>query len=325
MIDRGQVSPVNGSPRVNNHTVLEQVDERYQVALLEYLAARDEVALLGGYDLGRTALADGRGVLEMVTIHSRALATALNRPLNDGEKARLLDAQTAFFVEVLSPFEMTHRAFRDANTMLRRLNDMLEGQAKRIAYALHSEAGQLLASVHMALAAAGREVPPENVPHLGQVRALLIEIEDRLRNLSHELRPPVLEDLGLAAALELLAEGVSRRFGLPVSVSVSLKGDLPASIENTVYQITQEALANAAKHAEASRVEVDVRQIDGRIVCSVRDDGVGFDNTAGFRKRRPGLGLTEIRERVAALGGVVRLTLNGDRGTDLTIEIPMEV
>jgi signal transduction histidine kinase len=220
---------------------------------------------------------------------------------------------------------MTHRAFRDANTMLRRLNDMLEGQAKRIAYALHSEAGQLLASVHLAIADAGRDLPPANAAHLGKVRTLLIEIEERLRNLSHELRPPVLEDLGLAAALELLADSVAKRFGLPVSVSVSLKGDLPAPIENTVYRITQEALTNTAKHAEASRAEVEVRQIDRKIVFSVRDDGIGFDSTGAFRKRRPGLGLTEIRERVAALGGVVRLGLNDERGTDLTIEIPMDV
>jgi signal transduction histidine kinase len=301
------------------------VDERYRAALLQYLASPQETALVGGYEFGRRALGEGLGVLEMATIHAQAMAALLNHALTEDERSRLLGAQTTFFVEALSPFEMTHRAFRDANTMLRRLNDMLEGQAKRIAYALHSEAGQLLASLHLAIADAGRDLPPENATHLGKVRTLLIEIEERLRNLSHELRPPVLEDLGLGAALELLADSVGKRFGLPVSVSVSLKGDLPASIENTVYRITQEALTNTAKHAEATRAEVDVRQIDRKIVFSVRDDGIGFDGTGAFRKQRPGLGLTEIRERVAALGGVVRLGLNNERGTDLTIEIPMDV
>jgi signal transduction histidine kinase len=309
-----------------NHvpTVREQVDERYEAALLEYVDGSEEVALLGGYDLGRRALADGVGVLDMATIHSRVVASMLDRPLTEAERARILYAQTTFFVEALSPFEMAHRAFRDANKVLRGLNDMLEGQAKRIAYALHNEAGQLLASVHFALAEAGRGLPPENAAHLGKVRDLLIEIENRLRNVSHELRPPVLEDLGLCSALELLAESISRRWGLPVSVTASLNGDVPAAIENTVYRIAQEALTNAAKHAAASGAEVELRQIGGRIVCSIRDDGVGFDGTAAFRKQRPGLGLTEIRERVAALGGVVRLRLNGDHGTDLTIEIPLE-
>jgi signal transduction histidine kinase len=291
---------------------------------MEYLAAPEEVALLVGYDLGRSALSEGLGVLEMATIHSSAVTAALNRPLDNETRSRLLDAQNAFFIEVLSPFEMGHRAFGDANTVLKRMNDMLEGQAKRIAYALHSEAGQLLASLHIELAEAARELPPEKTTHLTKVRETLLEIENRLRNLSHELRPPVLDDVGLSAALALLAEGVSSRWGLPVIVSVGLKGDLPAAIENTVYRIAQEALTNAAKHAEANRAEVRVRQVDRKVVCSIRDDGIGFDDTAGFRKQRPGIGLTEIRERVGALGGVVRLGLNGDRGTNLTIEIPLD-
>jgi signal transduction histidine kinase len=326
MTDRPLVSVANRERRpVNNLTAREQFSERYHAALLEYLEAADEGGLLGGYELGRRALGDGLGVLDMATIHSDAVATLSIAPRGGEERAPMIDAETAFFVEALSPFEMAHRAFRDANAMLRGLNGMLERQAKQIAYALHNEAGQLLASVHFALGEAGRELPPEKVPHLAKVRELLIEIEDRLRNLSHELRPPVLDDLGLPAALDLLADGVSKRWGLPVAVSASLNGDVPASIENTVYRITQEALTNAAKHAGASCAEVDLRQVNHKIVCSIRDDGVGFDGTAGFRKRRPGLGLTEIRERVAALGGIVRLGLNNERGTDLTIEIPLEM
>jgi signal transduction histidine kinase len=311
-------------PRVNE--LITEVDERYECALAEYLAAPGEGALHDAYEIGRKFLTDGLGVLDVVILHSRALSSVLSRPQTQGDRERSMKAQTIFFAEVLSPFEMGHRAFRDANAMLRRLNGMLEAQAKRIAYSLHSEAGQLLASVHLALAEAGRGLPQDNLAHLTKVRGLLVEIEERLRNLSHQLRPPVLEDLGFKAALELLAEGVSKRWGLPVTVAVSLKGDLPAPIENTLYQITQEALANAARHAEASHVEVDVCQVERRIVCAVRDDGVGFDNTAGFRKRRPGLGLTEIKERVAVLGGSLRLArMNDDRGTELRFEIPLEV
>src|SRR5437870_6340028 len=203
------------------------VGERYQNALMKYLSAPEEIALLGGYDLGRRAMTDGLGVLEMIEIHASAVAAALNRPLKTEQRQRLLNAQTEFFIEVLSPFEMGHRAFRDANAILRRMNDMLEGQAKRIAYALHSEAGQLLASLHMELAETARDLPPEKTTHLTKIRETLLEIEDRLRNLSHELRPPVLDDLGLAAGLALMAQGVSSRWGLPVIVTVDLKGDLP--------------------------------------------------------------------------------------------------
>lgn len=301
------------------------IEERYHSALLKFLANPDEVALLDGYDLGRNALSEGRGVLDVASIHASALADVLNRPLNAAERQRVLHAQTEFFMEALSPFEMGHRAFRDANETLRRMNDMLEAQAKQIAFALHSEAGQLLASLHFELAEASREVPVEKTEHLLRIRETLLQIEERLRNLSHELRPPVLDDLGLAAALSLMAQGVTSRWALPVIISVDVSGDMPGVIENTVYRIVQEALTNVAKHADATRADVRVRQVERKIMCSVADNGTGFDDTSGFRKQRPGLGLTEMKERVQALGGMLSLRRNGERGTELRFEIPLDI
>ena len=298
------------------------IRERYQSALVNYLSSPEEVALLAAYNLGRNALTEGVGVLEIASIHAAAVTFSM-RARTIEERRRILDAQIAFFLEALSPFEMGARAFRDANTMLRRMNDLLESQARRIAYALHGEAGQLLASLHFELAEAGRDLPPEKTAHLTNIRETLQQIEERLRNLSHELRPPVLDDLGLAAALSLVAQSVTSRWGLPVIVTVDVSGDLPGVIENTVYRIVQEALTNAAKHADAGRANVKVRQIERRIICSVCDDGIGMDDTAGLRKQRPGLGLTEIRERVGALGGVVRIT-SSETGTELQFEIPLD-
>ena len=301
------------------------IEERYHSALLKYLATPDEVALLDGYDLGRTALSEGRGVLDVASIHAAALAVALNGPANAAERKRVLQAQMEFFMEALSPFEMGHRAFRDANETLRRMNDMLESQAKQIAFALHSEAGQLLASLHFELAEASRDVPVEKTEHLLKIRETLLQIEERLRNLSHELRPPVLDDLGLAAALSLMAQGVTSRWALPVIISVDVSGDMPGVIENTVYRIVQEALTNSAKHADATRADVRVRQVERKIMCYVADNGTGFDEPGGFRKQRPGLGLTEMKERVQALGGMLSLKRNGERGTELRFEIPLDI
>jgi signal transduction histidine kinase len=298
--------------------------KKYTAALRSYLMEPGEAALLGAYELGRAALADGLGVLDIATIHSGALASVLNRPLTAKERSRFLESQNNFFVEVLSPFEMAHRAFGEANNVLRRLNDMLEGQARRIAYSLHDEASQLLASVHLGLAEATRKLPVEQAKQLATVQGMLTEIEVRLRSLSHELRPPALEDHGLRPALELLADGVSKRWGLPVTVTSSLKTDVPSTIETTVYRITQEALANVAKHAGASRAEVDLRQDRQMLICSVRDDGVGMAAKGDSSNVPSGLGLIEIKERVAALGGVLRVGTNKNRGTDLTVEIPLE-
>src|SRR5205823_2679488 len=143
-------------PWWSSHDILEAtVSDRprelahdYAVALQHYLSVPEEAALARAHELGRKALTDGLGVLDMATVHSRALAAALKRPLGDGERAQMLNALEKFFIEALSPFEMAHRGFWEANVVLHRLNDVLEGQAKRIASQLHDDAAQLLASVH---------------------------------------------------------------------------------------------------------------------------------------------------------------------------------
>jgi signal transduction histidine kinase len=302
-----------------------ELADSYALALQHYLSKPEEAALARAHELGRQALTDGLGVLEMATVHSWALSAALERPLAEGERAQLLEALEKFFVEALSPFEMAHRGFWEANAVLHRLNDVLEGQAKRIASVLHDDAAQLLASVHFALADAASRLPSDSAKEIQAARGLLDQIEQRLRNLSHELRPPILDDLGLVPALEFLADLVSKRWGFPVTVQASVDRELPGTVETTLYRITQEALTNVAKHAKATHAEVCVQQAAHEIACSIRDDGIGFDPTAlapGNGSR--GLGLVEIQERVAGLGGILRLGSNQPRGTDLTVAIPLE-
>jgi signal transduction histidine kinase len=179
--------------------------------------------------------------------------------------------------------------------------------------------------VHFTLADLARRLPEDGASQINAARGLLNEIEKSLRNLAHELRPPILDDLGLVPALEFLADTVAKRYGLPVGVKASLEHGLPATVEAILYRITQEALTNVARHAQATRATVDVQQAAHSVTCSIRDDGIGVDAAAvapGQGGR--GLGLVEIHERVAALGGIVRLGANTPRGTDLTVEIPLE-
>jgi signal transduction histidine kinase len=297
----------------------------YALGLEHYLSRPEEPALTRAHELGRRALTDGLGVLEMATIHAQAMSAALKAPSAGKKRARLLANLEEFFIEALTPFEMAHRGFWETSVVLHRLNDVLEGQAKRISAALHDEAAQLLASVHLALADVASRLAPDRAQELQSARKLLDQIEQRLRNLAHELRPPILDDLGLVPALEFLADGVSKRRGFPVTVQASISGDLPATVETTLYRITQEALTNIAKHAKATEARVSVQQDERQIVCSIRDDGVGLDATAlTAGKSSQGLGLREIQERTAALGGRVRLGPNEARGTELTVEIPLE-
>jgi len=297
----------------------------YTVALQHYLSEPEEPALARAHELGRKALTDGLGVLDMATLHSGALSATLKQPLEDGERAEVLEALEKFFLETLSPFEMAHRGFWEANVVLHRLNDVLEAQAKRIAAQLHDESAQLLATVHFALAEVASQLPAERAIGIQEARGLLDQIEQRLRTLAHELRPPILDDLGLTPALEFLADTVSKRWELAVTVHVSLYHDLPATVEAILYRIAREALTNVAKHAKATQAQVTIKQGAHCVTCSIRDDGVGMDASVlapGSGGR--GLGLVEIEERVAALGGVFRLGANTPRGTDLTVEIPLE-
>src|SRR6266513_2390522 len=217
----------------------------YALGLQHYLAEPEEPALARAHELGRKALTDGLGVLEMATIQSQAMSSVLK-------------ALEKFFVEALTPFEMTHRGFWEANAVLHRLNDVLEGQAKRIASALHDEAAQLLASVHLALADVASRLPPDRANELQAARGLLDQIEQRLRNLAHELRPPILDDLGLVPALKFLGDSMSKRWGFRVMVQASIEQNLSATVETTLYRITREALTNIAKHAKATLARVSL-------------------------------------------------------------------
>ena len=292
----------------------------YVAAFRTYVSDPGEFALVRAYELGRAALIQGLGVLEMATLHSVALTSALDDSPQAADCRALLESSEKFLVEALSPFEMAHRGFREANTVLRRLNDMLEAQSKRIAYALHDEAAQLLVPLHLGLADASQKVAPEVANDLQALRGLLDEIEARLRNLSHELRPPILDDFGLVPALEFLCTSVSKRWGCPVKLHAAVDGPLAATVETTLYRITQEALTNVAKHARASQAHVSLLRRADAVICSVCDDGVGI----GAVEERPGLGLSEIRERVLALGGTLRLGPGESRGTNLTVTIPLE-
>ncbi len=130
---------------------MNKLEDQYAAALLDSIRGIGESALQQAYELGRRALTEGLGVLDMAAMYHKALAAVLSLASTQEERTLMLRAAVSFFVESLSPFEMTHRGFRETNTALRRLNQTLEEESKRIAHALHDEAGQLLASVHLAL------------------------------------------------------------------------------------------------------------------------------------------------------------------------------
>jgi PAS domain S-box-containing protein len=216
-------------------------------------------------------------------------------------------------------------AHRDALRVLSaRYLHAREEEAKRIAHQLHDEAGQVTASIHLALAEIARDLPARGRQRLRQVEESLDDIENRLRGLSHELRPMILDDFGLTPALEFLAEGFSSRTGIAIRVEGSTKGRLDPLVETTIYRVVQEALANIARHAHARRASILVGRDGPVLSCVVRDDGVGFDaaHPRDVRGGR-GLGLLGVRERLDAVGGRIRIRSAHGAGTHLFVSVPL--
>src|SRR5690349_10752152 len=133
---------------------------RYQQGLQAYLASPGESLLLSAYELGREALSQGLGVIDMVSIHHGALAAmwADGSGKSVGLQERL-GAAAIFFIESLTPFEMVHRGHEESNAALRKVNESLEDETKRIAQLLHDEAGQLLATAYLELSATEKALP----------------------------------------------------------------------------------------------------------------------------------------------------------------------
>src|SRR5467141_5377865 len=199
---------------------------------------------------------------------------------------------------------MAQRGFQDAVKALRQLNETLEEEIKRIAYAVHDEAGQLLVAVHLALAEVAPELPERQQAQVARIKELLNQVEKHLRRYSHELRPTILDDLGWIPAIRFLADGISKRANLPIHIEATVSGRLPSAVETALYRTVQEGLTNAVKHAKASGVWIRAWKERLALCCSIRDDGAGFDSQhVQTEPNRKGIGLIAMQERMSAIGG----------------------
>lgn len=208
-----------------------------------------------------------------------------------------------------------------ARSLTARCLEAREEEARRIAHALHDEAGQVTASAAFVLHELEPDLPVRLRARVRQAISLVRDVEERLRRISHELRPTLLDDLGFAPALGFLADSFSARTGIVVDVRDEI-GDrrLHAVGEAALYRVAQEALANVARHAGARRVFMELRHRKGAFRYAVRDDGVGFNPAHACRKG--GLGLIGMRERLEALGGSLAVRSARGQGTELVAMLP---
>lgn len=199
-----------------------------------------------------------------------------------------------------------------------------EDERTRLARELHDELGQALTALKLDMKWVERHLPADDAPRerLHEMSAFTDRLIDNMRRIASDLRPGVLDVLGLAAAIEWQAQEFQRRTATTCIVHADI-GDtkLEQDLSTQVFRIFQEALTNVARHAEASLVDVDLRCREGRLVLAVRDDGRGIppDTLA----RRTSLGLLGITERAHRLGGALELTSPSAGGTKLVLDVPL--
>ena len=197
-------------------------------------------------------------------------------------------------------------------------------ERNRLARDLHDSATQSLYGVTMFAEAAARLLTSGKIElaadHMRQVRETAQEALQEMRLLIFELRPPILEKAGLAAALQTRLETVEERSGLKTEFDVERIGDLSTEIEEGLYRIAQEALNNVLKHARAHKVTVHLCRDQQNVTLEIIDDGIGFDPT--LMRGKGGLGLRGIDERAALLGGRLKVNSKPGHGTTLRVEVP---
>ncbi len=225
--------------------------------------------------------------------------------------------------------KQAEEALRVSREQLRRLAARLhavrEEERVHIARELHDQLGQALTGLHMDLTRLANKLPetqPAMRERIDLMVALLDSTVDITRGISARLRPPVLDDMGLEAAVEWQADDFSQRTGIACDVVADLGGaSLEAGRTTAVFRIMQEALTNVARHAEASHVSVLLEREAGEAVLHVEDDGKGISDTV--LDAVSSLGLVGMRERAGALGGRVIIEPRAEGGTTVELRMPV--
>lgn len=232
----------------------------------------------------------------------------------EGDRVAEIDRLARSFDRLLQRVDEERR--RSGKLVLR----AQEEERRRVARDLHDEVNQALTAVLLRLETLAQDLPPGERDRVAELKQLTGRAMDELLRLARQLRPAALDDHGLAPAIEAQVRSFGERTGVEASLDIDGDpGELDEETQTVLYRIVQEALANAARHARAGRVEVRLASSDGRAELRVRDDGHGFDPLAS---PNGGLGLNGMAERARLVGGVLDLRSGRGAGTELTLRVP---
>jgi signal transduction histidine kinase len=334
---------------------LPRLARRYAATLRKYLANEQEAVLEQAYELGRAAIAGKFGVLDMARVHLEAREKILRLDIGGKNCKRISKHAGTFFLQTLSPFEATHRGFGETNLQLQKRNRALEVEVterkrmeenlrclsnqllhaqeeerKRISRELHDEVGQALTAINMILAALKQNGARNSKiagKKLADAQHLLQNTMQTVHDFARELRPAMLDELGLLPALRTYLQGFARRTGLRVQfrgngIVEALSGDQ----KTVLFRVAQESLTNVAKHAHASRVEVSLRKRGDGVCLEVTDNGKSFRGDAmNGVKKNTRLGLLGMQERAKLANGKFTIRTQLGQGTTVSVMIPFRL
>ncbi len=244
-----------------------------------------------------------------------------------------LGDQTAIAVENARLYQSSVEHLKALEALSAQLMAVREEERRKIARELHDGIGQTLTGIRLNLELLCREVPmaaTAGLERVENIRTMIDETIAEVRQMAFELRPSVLDDLGLAAALRQYIARFNKHSDVEAVLNIQQPFlRLAPTIEATLYRVVQEALTNVARHAHATQAEVRLMQCDTGLILEISDNGSGFDvrrlqNIPDGARRNGGLGIVTMQERIAELNGQFELRSEVGNGTHIHIEIPLE-
>jgi PAS domain S-box-containing protein len=227
--------------------------------------------------------------------------------------------------EKLKTEENLKRSYQEIRQLASNIEKIREEEKIKIAREIHDELGQQLTGLKMDVAWLSKKLDAKDTILLDKTREimqLLDQAVKSVRRIASELRPGLLDDLGLVAAIEWQGEEFEKRSGIKVQFDHEIKNEtIPPALATGLFRIYQESLTNVARHAHASRVMVSLHQTDDEVVLEITDDGKGFDSKDIKNKKT--LGLLGMKERTMMMGGKYEVVSNPGKGTTVVVSVPL--
>jgi signal transduction histidine kinase len=318
---QGMISPVLMWSREERHKqALRLLNEEVLPQRSRIHETSEKIALWNSQQLGATDREMFRSFASLQARQTRLLGIALTAGL-------VLSLASILYLlrlgeEAQRRYQELARSRAELGALSAQLVDAQETERRSISRELHDEVGQSLGALLVEVGRLAASVPSGNTQikdHIDKINSVAETTVQTVRNIALLLRPSMLDDLGLIAALEWQGREVSRRSEMEVEVqSADSSEKIPDEYRICIYRIVQEALNNGARHSSAKNARVTVEQTASKILVSVFDDGRGFDP-----QRVRGLGILGMEERVRRLGGIFTIDSKPGSGTTLKAEFPL--